>query len=248
MRAIPSEYLSSLQREPVFLARIAVLEPRRPQLRWRQMTGILVSLLLIGVAWLFPQVAYANGAPVEVFLSYLPNISNWGPQDATGHAVVTIGEGEVTLQVEGLPRLEREHYEVWLESRSDRQLYSVGKFNAKADGTGHLAVLLDTLPYQEYRLLLITVEPDPDPNPEPDARRSIAGFLPNTVLTQTTEGSAPGLETGQLPSASSALQSGPRPRYLPVTGGNAQSVWAALALLGVILVAGRACARKGNQP
>jgi len=149
--------------------------------------------------------SYANGAPVDIYLSYLPGVSNWGPQTAKGHAVVAVGDGEVSLEVQGLPKLKNEHYEAWLESRTERRLYSAGKFKIGDDGIGRLHVLLDTLPYQEYRMLLITVEAEPDPSPEPDARRSIAGLFPNTAVIQTTKELT---DTVQVET----------PPYLPVTG------------------------------
>jgi len=151
----------------------------------------------------------ANGAPVTIFLNYMPEVSNWGSQSATGTAVVAVGDGEVALEVTGLPRLTDEHYEVWLESREDRELYSVGKFNVDQEGVGRLYVLLDTLPYQEYRMLLISVEPDPDPNPEIGDRKSLAGLFPNEAVIQIT-----------TPITTATPESGSRPTYLPVTGGD----------------------------
>ena len=175
--------------------------------------GVVIALLL----WLAQiGTARANGAPVDVYLGYLPEVSNWGPQNAKGHAVVAVGEGEVSLEVWGLPRLKEEHYEVWLESRNERKLYSVGKFNVGADGVGRLHVLLDTLPYQEYRMLLITVEPEPDPSPEPSNRRSLAGLFPNTAIIQTT--------TEITDTQSVQAQT---PPYLPVTG-HRHGLWLAL--------------------
>jgi hypothetical protein len=169
--------------------------------------------------------SHANGAPVDIYLSYLPEVSNWGPRTALGHAVVAVGDGEVSLDVQGLPQTAKEHYEVWLESRADRKLYSAGKFKVNAEGVGHLQVLLDTLPYQEYRMLLISVEPEPDPSTEPDARRSIAGLFPNTEVVQTTK---PLTDTTKVET----------PPYLPVTGVN-RMWWAAiLAAFGVGLLTG----------
>ncbi|MCD6289574.1 MAG: hypothetical protein J7M34_03655, partial [Anaerolineae bacterium] len=88
--------------------------PARTSTRLLIRAGIMVILLLsIAVARV-----HANGAPVDVYLDYIPGTSNWGPRTATGHAVVSVGEGEVTLEVKGLPHLKDEHYQVWLE-RSD---------------------------------------------------------------------------------------------------------------------------------
>jgi len=209
-----------------------------------------IGVLIILIAPLFgASTVLANGAPVDIYLSYMPNVSNWGPQDATGHAVVAVGDGEVSLDVQGLPRLSNEHYEVWLESRIARKFYSAGKFNAKADGIGHLQVLLDTLPYQEYRMLLITVEPEPDPSPEPDARHSLAGLFPNTAVVQTTEitptpaGSGVGTGTGAGSAPGAAITEGQRPVHLPVTGGTPSWPWLALGA-GILIGAGLLAARQ----
>lgn len=173
----------------------------------RLVLGAIGAALFLALWVAMAGTTQANGAPVDVYLSYLPEVSNWGPQSAKGHAVVAVGEGEVSLEAWGLPRLDEEHYEVWLESRDERKLYSVGKFKVGADGVGRLHVLLDTLPYQEYRMLLITVESEPDPSPEPSNRRSLAGLFPNTAIIQTT--------TEITETQGVQVQ---RPPYLPVTG------------------------------
>ncbi|MCC7353017.1 MAG: hypothetical protein IT330_04605 [Anaerolineae bacterium] len=188
-------------------------------LRWISILAVLTMWLALAVP------IHANGAPVDIYLSYLPEVSNWGPRTATGHAVVAVGDGEVALEVKGLPTLKDEHYEAWLESRAERKLYSAGKFKVGTDGIGRLQVLLDTLPYQEYRMLLVTVEPEPDPSPEPDARRSIAGLFPNTAVIQTTKEIT---DTTHVET----------PPYLPVTGRDLSRWATTLAAFGVGVVAG----------
>ena len=170
----------------------------------------------------------ANGAPVTIFLNYMPGVSNWGSQTATGTAVVAVGDGEVALEVTGLARLTDEHYEVWLESREERELYSVGKFNVDPQGIGRLNVLLDTLPYQEYRMLLISVEPDPDSDPTIGERKSLAGLFPNEAVVQLTS-----------PVTTATPEAAERPAYLPVTGEDTLSatpVWG-LALAATLCLA-----------
>ena len=185
-----------------------------------------MSILAVITLTLFPALSsQANGAPVDIYLSYLPEVSNWGPRTAQGHAVVAVGDGQVMLEVQGLPQLTKEHYEVWLESRAERKLYSAGKFKVGEDGVGHLQVLLDTLPYQEYRMLVISIEPEPDASPDADARRSIAGLFPNTAVIQTTK---------ELTDTVKAET----PPYLPVTGVN-RMWWAAiLVTFGIGLLTG----------
>jgi hypothetical protein len=184
----------------------------------------LVSLVLAGLLVGAAGPAFANGAPQTIYLSYLPGVSNWGPQNAKGTAVVAVGEGSVNLEVHGLPKLDNAHYQVWLESRIGRKLYSAGTFNVGDDGVGTLKVLLDNLPYQEYRMLFISVEPDPDPSPDPDTQRSIAGLFPNPAAVQPgttvtgTQASGTGTGTGTGTGVASAGNSAPPPSHLPTTG------------------------------
>ncbi|MCD6289952.1 MAG: hypothetical protein J7M34_05560, partial [Anaerolineae bacterium] len=90
--------------------------------------------------------------------------------------------------------------------RSDTgALVSVGTFNCDEQGVGKLHVLLDDLPYTEYRQLIITVEPTPDADPGPSAKWSLVGRFPNTKVA---------------PEALSQVGGGAaRPDVLPVTGG-----------------------------
>jgi len=196
---------------------------QKSRLRTLFLASVLFAALLAGGGR-----AGANGAPVTIYLSYLPEVSNWGPKDASGIAVVAVGDGEVSLEVSGLPRLENEHYQAWLESRAERTLYPVGKFNADVDGMARLNVLLDTLPYQEYRMLLITVEEDPDPSTEPSERRSLAGFFPNLAIVHLTDNTPGSTTSSPLLPGSSTQATGTaglsRPDYLPTTGSAAPAL------------------------
>lgn len=175
---------------------------------------IAMSMAVVMAFSIFVVVVRANGAPVDVFLNYIPGASNWGPSSATGHAVVAVGEGEVRLETEGLPRLKDERYQVWLERADTGELVPVGVFNSEG-GKGKLHVLLDDLPYTEYRAMWVTVEPSPDPDPAPSAKRALVGRFPNMelakeALVQPAIGSTVGRGAGS---------GGPRPEFLPVTGG-----------------------------
>jgi hypothetical protein len=190
----------------------------------KQWIAALFILMIVSAFFAGAISVLANGAPVTIYLGYLPNVSNWGPKNITGTAVVAVADGQVALNVKGLPRLENERYELWLESRADRKLYSVTKFNAEADGTVLLRVTMDDLPYQEYRMLFISVEPDPDPSPKPDARTALAGLFPNAAAIQAT--AQPTQPT--TASVSSGTPAPQRPQYLPVTGGKVSADGGAL--------------------
>jgi len=193
----------------------------------RKLWPISLLVIVAALSIIFAIPVSANGAPVTIFLNFMPEVSNWGSQSATGTAVVAVGDGEVALEVTGLPRLENEHYEVWLESREARELFSVGKFNVDQEGVGRLYVLLDTLPYQEYRMLLISVEPDPDPDPTIGNRKSLAGLFPNEAVIQVT-----------TPITTATPEAEKRPEYLPVTGANKMPAWgASIATIVILTVA-----------
>ncbi len=170
--------------------------------------------------------AYADGVPVKIYLNYLPGFSNWGPQTAGGTAVVAIADEYVTLDVQGLAALGNgQHYGVWLQSRANRKYYAVGAFAVNSSGKAHFDVHNDGVPYQEYRMLLITVEPATGGGPGPSAQDSIAGIIPIDTATATpafdnTGLGTPGVGDNGTPVPGSAVTIvGPKPAYLPTTGG-----------------------------
>lgn len=180
---------------------------------------LVVSLASVGLA-------AANGSPIKIFLNYLPDVSNYGPQQATGQALVSIGEAWIDLTADGLPRLENERYEVWLVPAGSDRMISMGKFNADANQHVQYHNELPILPQIAYRYLVISVEPEPDDNPtQADPRRSIAGVFPNLELKIISGTPTPTLPPGVTPSP------GP-PEQLPVTGGSTPiGLWIALILL-----------------
>lgn len=165
-------------------------------------------LAMLSLAW----PVSANGAPIKIFLNYLPEFSNYGPNDATGVAMVSIGEAWVDLEVNGLPQLNGQLYEAWLIEAETDMMVSLGKFNS--DPAGHVAyhAEFEQIPELDYRYFVITMENDPDSGPEADTRRSIAGVFPNSeivVVSDTTP--TPTLIPGVTPTPAP-------PPTLPVTG------------------------------
>lgn len=170
---------------------------KRLAMRWFIVVLIGLVLLLLPTG-----PASANGVPVRVFLSYLPDVSNWGPQNATGEAVVAVGEGWVTIQVQGLPKLQGEVYVAWIVPKVGAA-FPVGKFNTDDAGGGSFELRGLSMPREPYRLFLITVEPDLEQYPAPGGRRSIAGRFPDPELLRpatpappTATPSPPGLGGG----------------------------------------------------
>ncbi len=170
----------------------------------------------------------ANGSPIKVFLNYLPEFSTYGPTDAKGVALISIGEAWVDLSADGLPQLSDALYEAWVVNAQTEEMVSLGKFNA--DAQGHVAYYaeLDELPIADYRYFIISVEPVPDPSPLADARWTIAGIFPDSELKIVTGTPTPTLAPGVTPTPGAPLT-------LPITGGSGSNSW---VLLGVVLISG----------
>ncbi len=213
---------------------------------------IAVGMVMAMVFSAFVVVVRANGAPVDVFLNHIPGVSNWGPPSASGRAVVAVGEGEVRLETKGLPRLKDERYQVWLERADTGELISVGLFNSDSEGKGELHVLLDDLPYTEYRAMWITVEPSPDPDAAPSAKRSLVGRFPNMQLAKEAllQPATDGVSAGTSARGGTGGD-GPRPEFLPVTGGTPEARDGAsllplsLLVVGVVAVVAWYARRRG---
>lgn len=197
--------------------------------------------LLAALSLLLAPGAAANGNGVTVYLGYLPEVSNWGPYEATGEAYVNAGEGRAHVTVDHMIHDPAMRYEVWLVHADDRDtLFSMGTF--AVDATGHADVELHNpnLKPAEFRFLVISAEPLPDGDPRPDARRTVAGVFPNAKARAVTGGAAGfddiwGQEQAPMP-ASSAVAAEPTgddtalpagqaegtpasPPRLPITGG-----------------------------
>ena len=176
--------------------------------------GSIMSIpaIILGIVLLTAGPAAANGAPVRIFLNYLPEFSNFGPTEATGEAVVSIGEAWLELTVEGLPKLEGQQYQAWLITAETEEMISLGTFNTDDNGQAQYNRQFDNLPIVEYRYFLITVEPDPDENPgQADERWSIGGLFPNTRVEVIQGTPTPTLPPGITPTPGA-------PGALPVTG------------------------------
>lgn len=166
------------------------------------MSGLTRTLVLVilGLPLLLGGfgVAEANGSPRRVVLTYLPEVSSWGPQGATGIAEVVMAEGEVRLTAVGLPTLDGEVYTAWLLNSKTNQALELGQFNSDAQSEARLqAVLPEAIPDAGWDLLLVTVEKSGEKLAGPGPRRAIAGFL---------------TEPGQAAA----------PQQLPRTGGEAE--------------------------
>lgn len=104
--------------------------------------------------------------------------TNFGPETATGTAVIDTPSGRVELAVSGMPRLDGDRYEAWLRGGGERPL-SLGTFNTTEQGAATLVTAVGDLREETFERVAITVEPDPDPDPgTPDVRETISGDIP----------------------------------------------------------------------
>jgi hypothetical protein len=188
-------------------------------------TGVIAAFLLV-------RGASANGAPVTIFLNYLPELSNYGPTTASGEAQVSIGEAWVDITAQGMPQLEGVQYEAWLVTADNETMISLGTFNSDVDGNVAYHAEFDDIPLLEYRYLVISVEPVPDDTPTvADSRRTIAGVFPNTRLEIVSGTATPTLGPGITATPGA-------PGGLPVTGNVDVPMAAALWLgLGAVVLA-----------
>jgi hypothetical protein len=153
---------------------------------WRHLLSGLV--LLIGLAlWLgmWAPAARAEESPITVPLSYVVNLSNWGPTTATGTAQVWRTEAEVRLNVAGLPVLTGQRYACWLVNTQAGAFLAVGRFNVGNNGAATLDVSMPGSVPDGYSTVLITVQPDPETKKgTPSKLYSIAGFFPGNAAIQ----------------------------------------------------------------
>ncbi|HMQ52857.1 MAG TPA: LPXTG cell wall anchor domain-containing protein [Anaerolineae bacterium] len=187
-----------------------------------------LMLALIGAAlWVSPMLA--NGAPVQIFLNYLPEVSNTGPTGLSGEARISIDEAWVEIKIEGMPVLQGEQYEAWVAPAEGNEMISLGKFNANAEGRVDYYTQLENLPDLDYRLFVISVEPEPDPSPAADARRSLGGYFPNPELQIVSGTATPTLGPGVTATPGA-------PSTLPVTGATERGLLILVAGLVVLLL------------
>jgi hypothetical protein len=149
--------------------------------------AVIAAVLVAAAALALAPVIAANGQGVTVYLGYLPEVSNWGPYEATGQAYVNAGEGRAHIMVAHMIYDPALRYEVWLARADDRDaLFSIGTFEVDSTGSADVELLSPDLKPAEFRFLVISAEPAADDDPRPSVRRTIAGVFPNAMARTPT--------------------------------------------------------------
>lgn len=206
---------------------------------------MLVVVSLFGLPWLDAEDVSANGAPVKVVLTYLPEMSNFGPANATGVAEIVMKEGTVTLSVVGLPPLSADTYNGWLLNTRTSEVLNVARFNTDQAQTAKTqAVLPAEIPEKGWNLFLVTVETKGQVSQAPGGRKSIGGYFPDSAEAKRAPAQLP--KTGGDTDPEAAQANPPAPPAASKTsqpgasGNNAFAYGAiALAALGVGVFTGR---------
>jgi len=139
---------------------------------------LVVLALLASLFW--TSTVFADATPVELMLTYLPNVSNTETPEASGISELVLLEGEVRITATGLPHLEESsHYVAWLVNSRTNQYLEVGAFNTdEKDSVHYENVLEDAIPDKHWNLLLITVESGAHAD-APSDKHSIAAVFPS---------------------------------------------------------------------
>ena len=174
---------------------------------------LLAVAVLLCAALFAPGAARANGVPTRIDLSYLANLSNFGPTSATGEAELSYAEGIIRIDARGLQPLDKGAYGIWLVKSSANSSINVGFFNAAGDGSASYSGKLPQLTDYDYDLILLTAQPVADTSVPPSDQRAIGGYYtpiqkPDSnaqVAADTQPGTLP--NTGDLPDAAVAAPS-----------------------------------------
>ncbi len=140
----------------------------------RRAPALLIGVAVLNVALAFPRTSYANGVPTVVELSYI-DLSNWGPEDATGELELIFAEGIANVTARGMQTLSGRRYQGWLVNSESNDAISIGRFNADVLGNVLFQGILPPIADFGFDLFIITVEPEPDEAPQPTSDRSIGG-------------------------------------------------------------------------
>jgi hypothetical protein len=149
----------------------------------RLILSLIATVLAISVLTGLPRSAGAcrvGCTPINLILSYVPDVSNWGPAKATGVVELVLAEGEARGRVTGLPSLTGEVYQAWLVNTQTDETLPFGTFNTDQNQRAQFRfILAEDIPDRDWNLFILTVEPSPDAEPTRQSdKHGIGSFFP----------------------------------------------------------------------
>jgi hypothetical protein len=169
------------------------------------------ALLAFVLAWgIAIEPARANGTPIQLRLSWLEGVSNFGSRNAVATGEMVTSEAELRLTTAGLDKLsDNEEYHAWISAGTER-MRLVG-FQVNDQGVARVdTVVAGGIPEKEWDLIVLTVEAKGSQPDAPSEKRAIA------YRFSMSNPSGAGV-----------------PKVLPNTGGNQPGTPAATGMLGL---------------
>ncbi|MGH2390268.1 MAG: hypothetical protein ACRDIE_18870 [Chloroflexota bacterium] len=171
-----------------------------------------------------PSTANAEERGLRVPLTYVHGVSNWGPTNVRGSAVVWPLEGVAELSISLLPRLSHgDTYAWWVVNSATGDALRLASFNTSNAGDAHIdTYLTGTLPRQA-NMVLVTVSHPGDALDRPGATRSVSGYMVTPALPRSSGSGAEGVITPAARSGQAEKNGQPTAPFhvvaLPRTGG-----------------------------
>lgn len=199
---------------------------------------LLLFALLAAPALAAPETR-ANGVPQLVKLSYIPGISNFGPQDAEGLLEFSFAERYARAEVKNLVPEAGYSYEGWMRNAAGNTLF-VGAFTIDAAGIGSMEATFEGIDRYDYNLFVVAARPADVPAGTLPGSLSVAGSFTivdnagNTAPSDSRPLELP--ETGQLPEDDG---------FLGLS--RAQAAFYAMGVAGVLIIVGNALWKRRSQ-
>jgi hypothetical protein len=173
------------------------------------------ALLAFVLAWsIAAEPARANGTPIQLRLSWVDGISNFGSRNAVATGEMITSEAELRLTTAGLEMLpDNEEYHAWISAGPER-MRLVG-FSVNDQGVARVdTVVAGGIPEKDWDLIVLTVEAKGSQPAAPSEKRAIAYRFSMSNPTGAPSGAGV-------------------PKVLPNTGGNEPGTPGATGMLGL---------------
>jgi hypothetical protein len=135
--------------------------------------ALLAFVLAFGVS---VEPARANGTPIQLRLTWLEGVSNFGPHNAIATGEMITSEAELRLTTAGLAKLpDDQEYQVWISVAGTDRMRLVG-FQVNDQGVARVdTVVPGGIPEKAWDLVVLTVGAKGSTPTAPGENRAIAG-------------------------------------------------------------------------